>query len=156
MVAPAVELTIDRSGLTGAPAPLMFRGVVSTATWTLMNLRVPGRVRRNTYAPDADNIHGSEVYASAWQQGLISFSARPEVADEAALQTAVSDLYAALDQRNYVVKVKIGTGMSEQWTCDPGSAEPGSEGRTYVDLRDASPIYLVTIPCYPIASLVTP
>jgi hypothetical protein len=146
MTEPTATLSIDRSGLPGAPSPLVIAGDFST-TLGLVSLKTPGKVARIKYAPDSDYFAGSEALARTYQQGLISCEVQPDVASEAALRTAVADLEAALGQFRYTVTITI-NGVADVWTCDTASIEPPE--RDYVDLRDFDPVYTVTIPCKPI------
>lgn len=149
-----LTLTIGRASLPGGLSPLAFSGSNDSTLWGITGLQVPGRIRRNTTIPPADNVHGDELYATSLQQGLISFEARPTVTDEAGRQAALAELYAALDQAAYPTTITIGNAAPEEWDCQPGSAVlANSQGRTLVDLRDSKPVYIVTIPCFPIPAV---
>lgn len=152
MTAPLVTVSVARTSLS--LAALEFKSIRGAWTWTIIGgLQVPAKVRRNTYMPEHPDIHGNELISSVYQQGVLSWVAEPEAASETALQTAVSELEAAIGQFSFNTTITIGTAPAQVWSCDAGSVSlANSSGRTYVDLRDSSPRYVVTIPVYPIAS----
>lgn len=150
MSAPNVTVSIDRTGMTGAPPPLVLSGNDDATTWGVADLRLPGRIRRNIYAPSADNINGEELYATSLQQGLISMEAFPSgVSSEAALEALVQELTAAIDRASFVVDVTFGNASPKSFDCHFGSIALAAGGRTLGDLLHTDPVYVVTIPCYP-------
>ena len=143
----SVTITIDRSSLS--LADLVLAGQGTTETWGIATYRTPGKVARISYAPDADNIHGSIPVAASWQQGMLSFTAFPTVADTAARVAALAELEQALGQFAYTVTVTE-SGTSEAWAANMGSIELAGD-RTRSDMEQNNPLYSVTIPVYPIA-----
>lgn len=114
----------------------------------------PAIQARITYAPDSDFVHGSLALGYTWQQTILSFEVAPfGSSGEQETRTAIAALTAAVSQfPAYAVTVTVGDAAAETWQCDPGSVVP-TGGRTYMDLRDADPVWRVTVPCYPVRSI---
>lgn len=139
--------------MAGSPAPLVLSGMEDGTTWGLASLRVPGRIARVAYYPDHPEVSGSKARAAALQQGILSFAAFPDVTSEAAQQAAFAELAAAIGRFSYTLTTTVAGAAGQVWSCDWGSIElEDSSGRTFEDLADSKPLYVVSIPVYPIPS----
>lgn len=144
------SVSIDRSSLS--LAALTIAGT-SGSTYFLAGegLGSPSISRRNTYMPDNPFIHGSELIGSVKEQSSLPLTVQVQASDAAGLDTALSDLYDALDQFSYSVTVTV-DGVAKTWSCDPASY--GSIDGNVSVIRQSLYFELVTItiPVYPIPS----
>lgn len=145
-------ISIDRSGMAGAPAPLVLSGSDDANPLGVTNYAEPPRQARVTYYPDSRDAAGSKAQAATWQQSILAFDVMTDqAADEAASRTLLQDLQAAIGQFAYTVTVTVGNAPAQVWKADMGSMAP-TGSRTVDDLDDADPEWTVTIPVYPIPS----
>lgn len=146
-----LTISIDRSGMAGAPAPLVLSGHDDAAALHVVRFQPPARLRRTTYAADSAYTHSSEKIASALQQGILGFHFVADVATETALQVAIAEVEAALDQWSYTVTTTINGAPPKVWACDEGSIQIAGDGeRDFYNLTNVDPVYAVSIPVYPI------
>lgn len=146
-----LTVSIDRTGMAGAPTPLVLLGHVGSANTVLgvTGYREPARQTRVRYAPPSDFTHGDVALGWNWQQSILSLTVRGLGATEAEVKAAIAELEAAVARMPYEVTVTVGDAPALVWTCDPGQVIPVRE-RTYTDLRLATASWSVEIPCHPV------
>lgn len=150
MIDPTLTISIDRSGMSGSPAPLVLAGDLSEDL-VVVTFAPPAKIWQYGYAPGSADIHGSELTSAALVQALLGFSFYPLTDSETAMRAAQAEVEAALAQFRYAVTTQISGAPAEVWTCDPGSVQlVDSSGRTYADLANTHPKFSVSIPVYPI------
>lgn len=140
-------VSITRTSLPGALPPLAIG-----PGWTASNLRIdadeiarPDIRRRRKYLPDADNIHGSELYSAAKEQASITVPVLGRGTTRAELDAAFDALEAALGQFHFETTQNI-DGIETTWSCDAGDI---AYGRSKAKLHARYLSAVVTIPCYP-------
>lgn len=112
----------------------------------------PAIQTRLNYAPSAGFTHGDSLLGWSYQQTSLVFSvAAINAASESAAKALIDALRAAVTQFSYNVTVNVNGAGNVVWACDPGTVTPAAE-RTYADLKNHNPEWVVTIPCYPIPS----
>jgi hypothetical protein len=156
IIVPEVTITLDRSGMPGSPAPLIFYGATGLGGLVILRYMPPAQSARTTYMPDAGDVDGSEAIGSAWQQAVLAWDWRPDGAtSETIVQAARNEVLAAIGQFEFEVTTRVSDAPAEVWQADRGSmALGGSDGRQYVDLANLIPQYAVTVPVYPIPTVV--
>lgn len=147
----SLTITIDRTGMAGAPAPLVLLGQAGASNTVLAvsGYREPARQMRRRTAPPSDFVHGEVTLGWSYQQSILSFDVAAFGATEAQAKAAIAELEAALGRLQFEVTVEVGDAPALTWTCDAGEAIPIGD-RTYANLRAAEPSWSVAIPCYPI------
>lgn len=149
MTSPTLTVSIGRTSLS--LSPLVFSGTVDGNVLGVVNFQAPAYLPRIKYAPDSDDVHGSEPISWAYQQGLLSWDwMRDRSTSETQVQAARDEVRAALAQFSYTVTTQVSGAPAEVWAANPGTLTPPA--RTYVDLAYLVPVFVVTIPVYPIAS----
>lgn len=152
MAVPSLTVTIDRTGMVGAPAPLVLvasrSDVTSNTVLGVSGYREPARQMRRRTAPSSDFSHGDVTLGWSWQQSILAFdvTAKPG-STETQVKAAISELEAALARLQFEVTVEVGDAPALTWTCDAGEAIPTGD-RSYADLRAVRPSWSVSIPCH--------
>lgn len=147
----ALTITIDRTGMTGSPAPLVLSAEDDGTPLGVHAYAPPGRVGRVTYLPDEPDTHGSIPQAASLQQAILAFGVSAVAASESGMRALIAEVEAALARLSYQVTTMVGDGPAETWLATWGSIElADNSGRDYADLRDADPVYSVSIPVFPI------
>lgn len=151
MTEPVLTVTIDRTGMVGAPAPLVLLGHPGTSNTVLgcSDYREPAKWVNRRMAPPSAFAHGQVVLGMTYEQSLLSFTVFPEGATEAQGKAAIFELEAAIARLQFEVTVTVGDAPGLVYVCDAGEVVPVGD-RTYTDLRYANPKWSVEIPCYPI------
>lgn len=145
---PTLSISISRTDLS--LSPLVLTGTPGDSGLGIVSYQAPAKQRRLTYAPSSPYLDGDTLIASVWQQSFLTLSVVSDnVSTENASKSALQTFEDAISQFSFTVTVTENGGTAQVWTCDPGSMSPAA-GRTYVDLRDHNPVWLVTIPCQPI------
>lgn len=151
---PSLTIAIDRTGMAGAPAPLVLvskaSDVASNSVLGVSGYREPAKQMRRRTAPPSDFLHGDVVLGMVYQQATLPFqvTAKPG-STETQVKAALAELEAAIARLQFEVTVTVGDAPAQTWTCDAGEAMPTSD-RSYADLRSVRPSWSVSIPCYPI------
>lgn len=148
-----LTISIDRTGMVGAPAPLVLvSNSADPASNTVLGcsgFREPARRMRRRVAPPSDFTHGDVVLGFAYDQALLVFDVMPFGASEADAKAALAELEAAIARLQFEVTVTVGDAPGAVYLCDAGEAVPTND-RTYVDLKFVQPKWSIEIPCYPI------
>lgn len=156
MAEPSLTITIDRTGMAGAPTPLVIvskaSDVASNTVLGCSGYREPSRQMRRRMAPPSDFSHGELTLGWSYQQAALVFdvTAKPG-ATESQLKAAISELEAAIARLQFTVTVEVGAAPALAWTCDAGEAIP-SGPRTYADLSAVRATWSVAIPCHPVST----
>jgi hypothetical protein len=150
---PSLTISIDRTGMVGAPAPLVLvsntADVASNTVLGCSGFREPAKRMRRRVAPPSDFLHGDVVLGFAYDQSLLVFDVLPFNATEAQAKTALVELEAAIARLQFEVTVTVGDADPLVYLCDAGEAVPVGD-RSWVDLQYVRPKWSVEIPCYPI------
>ena len=112
----------------------------------------PGSLARIQYAEASPWLHGQTALSWAYDQTLLQFSVCPfGAASESEADELIGALRAALSRLSYSTTVAR-NGVSQTWTCDPGSVVSAA-ARTRINMdRPNVTEWNVTIPCYPVPS----
>lgn len=145
-----LTISIDRSGMDGAPAPLVFSATLDGTALGIFEFQRPGLQMAVTYAPDSASRHGSVKRAAKYQQAILGWDwAADLAADETTVQAAYAEVAAAIAQFAYTVTTQVSDAPAEVWSADPGTLVPSS--RSYLDLANPDQaMFSVSIPVYPI------
>lgn len=150
-VDPTLTITIDRSGMPGALTDLVLSARLDGADFGITSYSPPDFESQNTYAADSPYTHGSEVAASKIAQGFLTFAWVPVSATTTAeVQVARDEIKAAIRQFSFLVTTKEGLAPAEVWAADPGSQRLAGGSLTRMVIKHLVPVYVVTIPVYPI------
>lgn len=103
------EISIDRSGMVGAPAPLVITANPHGTTFHLPEDGVvwPAFETRRTYAPDSAYESGRMLLAAVQDAAELSLTVYAHAASGAALATAKAELEAALAQWSYDLTLTV-------------------------------------------------
>lgn len=149
----AVVLTFSRTSL--ALSPLVLSGTrddpSSTSVLGVTGYTEPPVQPRIKYAPTSDWVNGDVALSRTLQQSLITFRVRPVDATETDARTALNELQSAISQLSFTVTEAISGAPARIWSCDPGSMQLANP-RSYADLKTVTPVWAVSIPCYPLPS----
>lgn len=150
MVDPSLTISIDRTALSLSPLTFVASGA---GTLGITDYSEPAMQPRVSYAPSSAFLHGEVALAWAWQTTLLRWSFFTDVDTETESRGLLAQVRAAITQGlHFDVTVSVGDAEGETWRCDPGGLTPDGS-RTYTDLRDADPVWSVSLPCYPIRSV---
>lgn len=149
-----LTITVDRTGMAGAPDPLVLLGHdgSSNTVLSVTNFQEPAKAPRVRYAPPSDFSHGDVPLGWSWQQSLLSFDVAPFDADEGAGRAAIEELEGALSRLSFEVTVEVNDAPARTYVCTVGAVMPNGP-RTFVDMRDSDPVWTVTIPCHPVPTI---
>lgn len=149
----ALTISIDRTGMVGAPAPLVLvsnsSDPASNTVLGCAGFREPARRMRRRVAPPSDFSHGDVTLGFSYDQALLVFDVMPFGATEAQAKAALDELEAAIARLQFEVTVTVGDAPALVYVCDAGEAVSTTD-RSYMDLRYVQPKWSVEIPCYPI------
>lgn len=144
---PTLTISIDRSALS--LSPLLFVGS-GDGQLGITDYREPAMQPRLRVAPASDFIHGEIPLAWSYQQTILEWSFATFGTTEAESRTLVAEVRAAVTQGlSFPVTVTVNGAPAETWSCNPGQVVSETP-RTYENLRDSDPTWLVSLPCYPI------
>lgn len=151
---PTLIISIDRSDMVGAPAPLVLSGTsgdpLSNTALGASGYREPARQARVRYAPASDFAHGEVALGWNWQQSLLQFTAMaPAGTSESVAKAAIAELEEAITRLSYSVTVTVDDAPAYTWACVPGSVTPTAD-RSYVDLKYGNATWAVDLPCNPV------
>lgn len=143
---PTLTISIDRTVLSLSPLLFVASG---DGQLGVTDYREPALQPRLRVAPPSDFIHGEIPLAWSYQQTILEWSFATFGTTEVESRVLVAEVRAAVTQAlSFPVTVTI-NGVAETWSCNPGQVT--AEGsRTYENLRDSDPSWLVSLPCYPI------
>lgn len=150
MAEPTLTITIDRASL--GKSPLVFSATDGVGQLGCGSFQKPGMVARVTYAPSPAYQHGEIPLAWSLQQGLLNWTAFPDVGTETEAQALYAEIWEAATQwPSYLVTTVEDDAPAETWTCYPGSVEP--EARTRANLLDHDTVWAIALPCYPVSAV---
>lgn len=141
------SVSIDRTSL--ALSALVISDAGATYLLTDKGLGRPATTRRNTYAPESPDMHGSLLLNSVKEQSALPLEVIVQADTAADLDAAIQALFDALDQFTYNTTVTV-DGVAKVWASSP-AAYGASDG--YVDHSRVAQFFdvlAITIPVYPI------
>jgi hypothetical protein len=150
---PTLTISIDRTGMTGSPAPLVLHGNRGTGSLGITDYTEPAMQPRGRDAPTADDLDGETTTAWSWQETMLVFEVVTDVsASEADSRSLIAELRAAITRLNVPVTVTVGDAPAETWRGKLGTLTPTGP-RNRWDLAKHNPTWTVTIRCHPIRSV---
>lgn len=150
MVAPTMVISIDRTGMAGAPSPLVIKADGTTpfklVGWREPAMRPQVRTPGPSYYVDGDG----PTIAWTWQETVLLWEvAARGAASETVSRALTAELLAAVARASYPITVTVNGAPDETWQCKPGALEPG-DARNYVDLNNHDPVWVVSMKAHPI------
>jgi hypothetical protein len=107
----------------------------------------PDQIWRKTYAPDSQDVHGSELISAVLSQSSLPLIIWVNGSDYATFRTNRKTLIDTLSQFTYTATVTIDSQV-EVWQCDPADISPGPVLVEQVAAHHQN--LTLTIPVYPI------
>lgn len=148
----SLTISINRTGMSGSPAPFVCAGNDTTRDLSVTSYREPALAPRITYAPVGDS-HGDVPLGWSYQETILAFNVFDEGSTtEDQMRVKIALLAAALARLSYEVTVTVNGAHAETWTCRPGTVT-AADDRTSTDLRNHRPVWSVAIPAYPVRSV---
>jgi hypothetical protein len=150
---PNVVITIDDTGVVGAPGDLVFSATPGVGEFGIVEFREIASEANITRVGGAGNIHGEGVPTEwSYQEANLAFSFVTDVsATEAESRAYLATVRAFLGRLRYSVTITVSGSTAETWVGYAGSLTPAA-GRSRNDLTDSNPVWNVVIPCHPVRS----
>lgn len=153
-VSPSLTISINRSGMAGAPAPLVFSGLLDSNQLGITEYEEPAMLPIVSYATPHDGRHGDpDPLSWRYAQTFLAWKFVTDLATtEQASRNLIADVRAAIAQAlEFSVTVTVSGATAEVWTCNPGSLTPAG-ARARIDMTDPRPEWAVSLPAYPVRS----
>lgn len=142
------SLTIDRTGMSGSPADLVFSGSNGTA-WGLIDLSEPIMLPVTEYASRARFLDGGVATASTYDLTAIAAVVELKQSTAAALASAYAELVAALRRIRYEVTITKNSQSLTYQAQGRGGLAP-AKNLDHLDLSRTTQLYNLTIPVHPV------
>lgn len=147
-----LTISIDRSGMAGSPAALVFSARLDGVARGITSYDEPSMIARNRYATSSDYDDGDEIRGTTLQQTILAWTfITPNAASEQAHRVLVAEVRAAIGQLRFNVTVTVDGATAEVWRCNRGNLTPVA-GRSLVDVALRVAEWAVTLPCHPVRS----
>jgi hypothetical protein len=147
---PTLTISIDRTGMVGAPAPLTFSATPGVGTLGITDYTEPAVAPQNIYASTSDYEHGETIRGARWHNTLLSWEVVTDAAStEQAAREAIAEVLAAVSRLEYEVTVTVDGAPAETWLAQGYGTVTVNGARTFANLRDHNPVWSITLPVYP-------
>jgi hypothetical protein len=117
----SVSVSLDRSNLPGAPAPLVIPGSAPAGDGLFLilgGLFEPQFDVRYTYAPDSAYVAGSQLLTAVLAASTLPVGVGAKASSTAALAALQAELAAATYQFAYTVTLTV-DGVARSWDAGP-------------------------------------
>jgi len=146
----SLVISIDRTGMAGSPAALVFRGTRGTGSLGIVGYTEPAEEPLNRYATKSDYDDGQEPRGATMLNSILGLDFTTDAAaSEAASRLLIAEVRLAIRRLRYAVTVTTAGATAEVWAVRGyGSLTPAGP-RSYADLKGHNPVWSLSLPVNP-------